>query len=213
MEITWLGHACFRIRGRDTTVLTDPCPPTTGYRIGRVTADLVTVSNDGSESNYRQAVTGDTKFIEAAGEYEIGGVLISGARTDRAANEDEGRVRNIAFVMDVDDITVCHLGSISQVPSTDEVERLSGADVLLVPVGGGRGLDAVRAAETVNLLEPRLVIPMQFKTDAATGELDLVDRFLKEMGAEAKQPEPKLSVTRSTIPANTTVLVLGYRGQ
>ena len=213
MEISWLGHACFRLRGRDTTVVTDPCPPTTGYRIGRVAADVVTISHEHPESSYRQAITGEAKFLSGAGEYEIGGVLIAGVRTDSEAKQPDEHGRNVAYVLDIDDIKICHLGDISQVPSTDDVEALGGADVLLIPVGGGRVLDAGKAAETVSLLEPRLVVPMQFKTEAATAELDPVDRFLKEMGVEGKQAESRLSVTKSSLPATRTVTVLNYRGQ
>ena len=210
MEIYWLGHGCFRLRGRDATVLTDPCAPTTGYRIGKVPADIVTVSQDTAESNYRQAVTGTPQFLSGPGEYEIGGVLISGVRTEKAG-EDGGR-GNVSFVIDLDDIRICHLGNLSQVPSSDEAEGLSSADVLILPVGGGRVLDATRAAEAVSLLDPKIILPMQYKTEAATGELDPIEKFLREMGAEAKPAESRLSVTRSSLPHDTTIVVLNYRG-
>jgi L-ascorbate metabolism protein UlaG (beta-lactamase superfamily) len=211
MEIYWLGHGCFRLRGRDATVVTNPCPPTTGYRIGRLTADIVTVSRDHPDSNYRQAFTNEPKFIMGPGEYEIAGVLISAVRTDHNAAEERA-ARNVAYMLDLDDIRICHLGDISQVPSADDAEALSAADVLLIPVGGGPYLDAEKAAETVSLLEPKVVIPMIYKTEAATAPLDAVDRFLKEMGTEAKPPESRLNLTRSGVPADTTVVLLNYRG-
>jgi L-ascorbate metabolism protein UlaG (beta-lactamase superfamily) len=209
MEIYWLGHGCFRLRGRDAAIVTNPCPPSTGYRIGRVNADIVTVSRNAAESNYRQAVTGEPRVLTGPGEYEIAGVLITGVRTQRG---EDGAGDNVAYVMDIDDIRVCHLGDISTVPSGDDVEALSAADVLLLPVGGGPFLDATKAAETVSLLEPKIVIPMLYKTEAETASLDLVDKFLKEMGTEAKPPEARLNVTRSAIPSDTTVVLLNYRG-
>jgi L-ascorbate metabolism protein UlaG (beta-lactamase superfamily) len=209
MEITWLGQNAFRLRGRDAVALTDPCPPATGFKIGKVSADVVTISNEGAESNYRQAVQGDAKFVTAPGEYEIAGVLITGVRIRR--DKKEGASRNVAFVLDIDDIRVCHLGVLSQVPHTDDAEALVGLDVLLVPVGGGGSLDARMAAETVSLLEPKIVIPMRFKT-AGAGDLDGVERFLKEMGAEAKAPENRLNITKSSLPADTTVMLLEPRG-
>jgi L-ascorbate metabolism protein UlaG (beta-lactamase superfamily) len=212
MEIYWLGHGCFRLRGRDAVVLTDPCPPATGYRIGRVAADVVTVSDKAPENNHRSAVTGEPKFIDGAGEYEIAGVLITGVRTDHDRNNTDGRGRNVAYVIDLDDVRIFQLGDISQVPSSDDAETLSTADVLIVPVGGGRVLDAEKAAETVSLLAPKLVIPMQYKTEASTGQLDGIDRFLKEMGAEAKSPEARISVTKSNLPEDTSVVLLNYRG-
>jgi len=211
MEIYWLGQACFRIRGRDATVLTDPCPPSTGYKIGRVSADIVTISRNHPESSYREAMTGSPKFISGPGEYEIAGVLITGLDTDRK-DRDDGYGRNVAYVMEIDDMRVCHLGEIAQVPSGDEVEELSAVDILLVPVGGGRTLDAEKAAELVSLLEPKLVIPMLYKTEASRDDLQPVERFLKEMGSEAKAPEQRLSITRSGLPQDTTIVLLNYRG-
>jgi L-ascorbate metabolism protein UlaG (beta-lactamase superfamily) len=211
MEIYWLGHGCFRLRGRDATVVTDPCPPSTGYKIGRVNADLVTISRNKPDSSYRNAITGEAKFLEGAGEYEIGGVLVTGIDTDRKARED-GFGRNVAYVLDLDDIRVCHLGDITTVPSGDEVEELSAADILFVPVGGGPVLNAEKAAEIVSLLEPKIVLPMLYKTEASSGQLEPVERFLKEMGAETKDLEPRLSISKSGLPSDTTVKVLNYRG-
>jgi len=211
MEIYWLGHGCFRLRGRDATVLMDPCPPSTGYKIGKVNADIVTISRDLPESNHRSAVSGDAKFLDGPGEYDIAGVLITAIDTDRADRND-GHSRNIAYVVDVDDIKVCHLGDISRVPAGDEVEDLSSADILIVPVGGGSVMGAEKAAEIVSLLEPKIVIPMLYKTDASTGDFEAVDRFVKEMGAEAKTPEQRLNITKSALPQDTTLVLLSYRG-
>jgi L-ascorbate metabolism protein UlaG (beta-lactamase superfamily) len=211
MEIYWLGHGCFRLRGRDATVLTDPCPPATGYKIGKVNADIVTISRDHPESDHRAAVSGDARFLDSPGEYEIGGVLLTAVHTDRA-DRDDGHSRNLAFVIDIDDIKVCHLGDIQRVPTGDEAEELAGVDILLVPVGGGRVMDAEKAAEIVSLLEPKLVIPMLFKTDASKGDFAGVERFVKEMGAEAKSPEQRLNITRSGLPGDTTLTLLSYRG-
>jgi L-ascorbate metabolism protein UlaG (beta-lactamase superfamily) len=209
MDIYWLGHGCFRMRGRDATVVTDPAPPTTGYRLRGIAADIVTHSSDAVEASYRQALTGEPKFISGPGEYEIAGVLITGIRT--AHDPTSSDARNVAYVFDLDDVRICHLGSISHTPSTEDVEVLGGADVLIVPVGGGKVFDAARAAETVSRLEPKIIIPMQYKTEASTGDLLPVERFIKELGAEAKPPESRLAVTKSNVPAATTVVLLNYR--
>jgi L-ascorbate metabolism protein UlaG (beta-lactamase superfamily) len=209
MDIYWLGHGCFRFRGRDATVVTDPAPPTTGYRIKGVAADVVTQSSEAVEVSYRQALTGEPKFINGPGEYEIAGVLITGVRT--AHDPESSDHRNVAYVFDLDDVRICHLGSMSHKPSSEDIEVLGGADVLIVPVGGGKVFDAQRAAETVSLLEPKIVIPMQYQTEASTGELMSVDRFLKELGMEAKAAESRLSITKSNVPANMNIVLLNYR--
>jgi L-ascorbate metabolism protein UlaG (beta-lactamase superfamily) len=211
MEITWLGHSCFRFKGRDASVVTDPCPPSTGYKVGKLTADIVTISHDHPEHNYRPAITSEAQFVSGPGEYEIAGVLITGVRTRHAKNGD-AHGRNVAFAFEIDDIRICHLGDLKQIPHADDVEQLVGADILLVPVGGGPTLDARMAAETVSMLEPKLVIPMRYKTPVSTSDVEGVEQFLKEMGAESKTAESRLTITKSGIPGDTSVVLLEYRG-
>ncbi len=211
MEVYWLGHGCFRLRGRDATVLTDPCPPATGYKIGKVNTDIVSISRDHPDSSHRDAVAGEAIFLDGPGEYEIAGVLLTAVFTDRAARDD-GHSRNIAFVVDIDDIKVCHLGDIQRVPTGDEAEALAGIDILLVPVGGGRSMGPAMAAEIVSLLEPKIVIPMLYKTDVSKGDFETVDHFIKEMGVEAKPPEQRLNISKSGLPEGTSLIQLSYRG-
>src|SRR5262245_13094084 len=139
MEIYWLGHGCFRLKGRDATVITDPSAPTTGYKIGKQAANVVTISRNKPENTYLEGVQGEPKVLNGPGEYEIAGVLITGVRTEH--EPAGGANRNVAFVMDIDDVRICHLGDISEVPSNDDAEALSAADVLLIPVGGGSVLN------------------------------------------------------------------------
>ena len=210
MDIYWLGHGCFRLRGRDATVVTDPASPSTGYRLKGIAADIVLQSSNSPEVSYLQAITGEPKVVSGPGEYEIAGVLITGTRTAHdPASSDR---RNVAYVLDLDDVRICHLGSIAYKPSTEDIEVIGGSDVLIVPVGGGNVFDAAEAAETVALLEPKIVIPMQFKTDVSTGESEPVERFLKELGVDPKPPESRLSVTKSNLPSAMGVAVLNYRG-
>lgn len=211
MEISWLGHGCFRLRGRDVSVVTDPCAPSTGYKIGKLSADVVTLSNPSPDANFRQALQGTPKFLNGPGEYDVAGALITAVRTGRHA--DGSRGTNVAFVIDIDDVRICHLGELNKPPSADDVEQLGSADILILPVGGGHVLSAAAAAETVSLMEPKIVIPMIYKTDVSTApDLEPIEKFLKELGSEAKAPEAKLTITKNTIPSDTTLVLLSYRG-
>ena len=214
MEITWLGHSCFRLRGREAVVVTDPCAKSTGYNIGRPTADIVTVSHDHPGHNNVAAVAGTPRVVQGPGEFEIAGVLIVGIRTYHDGQKGQKLGKNTAYVVELDDVRVCHLGDLGHVPTPDQVEELSGVDILLMPVGGGNTIGASAAAETVSLLEPKLVIPMHYQTPAAKAQLEPLDRFLKEIGARTalEERQPKLSVTSSTLPHETKVLVLDHRG-
>lgn len=211
MEIVWLGHSCFRLRGREAAIVTDPCPPSTGYSIGKPTADIVTVSHPHEDHRYLKPVAGNPVVIEGPGEYEIHGAFITGIQTYHDGRRGAERGGNIAFVLEMEDIRVCHLGDLGHTPTADQVEELSGADILLIPVGGSTTIDGTVAAEVVSLLEPRLVIPMHYGTAANKDGLESPDRFLKDMEAKAVEPQAKLTVSRSSLPHETQVVLLDFK--
>ncbi len=214
MEITWYGHSCFRLTERNfATVVTDPFDSKTiGYEPLKLKADIVTVSHDAAGHNNTDAVKGTSHVIDGPGEFEIGGVFITGVQTDGAAKKKSAEpTRNTLYVFDYDGITVAHLGDLKQVPSQAEVEALGTVNVALVPVGGGGGLNAAKAAEVISLLEPNIVVPMHYATPDVKVSLDSLNKFLKEMGLGKIAPQPSLKVTRSGLPDETHVVVLDYQ--
>jgi L-ascorbate metabolism protein UlaG (beta-lactamase superfamily) len=208
MEITWLGYSCFRLKGKNTTVITDPFPPDLGYSQDKVGARIVTVSHKHPEHSYTQGLSAETRLVDRPGEYEIGGVLIIGISTFHDAENGATLGKNTVFAIEVGDVTICHLGDLGHTLSSKQVEELGNVDVLLVPVGGRTTIAAPQAAALVRSLEPKIVIPMHYKTLTLTKDLDTVDKFLKEMGLNEVIPQPKLAVTRATLPLTTQVLVL-----
>jgi L-ascorbate metabolism protein UlaG (beta-lactamase superfamily) len=212
VELNWLGHACFRVKNRETTIILDPFGPQTGYSTrGFGEADVVTLSHDHAAHSNVDAVSGRPRVISGPGEYEVAGVLITGIRTYHDDKRGAERGKNTAYVVEMDELRVCHLGDLGHVPTADQAEELSGAEVLLIPVGGGTTIDAEAAAEVISLLEPRIVVPMHYKTDGTTEKLEPLDRFLKQMGVGSAQPVPRLNVTKTSLPLETTVMVLEYR--
>lgn len=209
MEITWLGHSCFRLRGKGATILTDPYDPSTSYNLGKPTANIVTVSIDLPDHNNFQAVEGNPMIIDGPGEYEVSGVLITGIAS--GPRDPQGH-RNTVYVMEIDDLRLCHLGDLGQVPQADLVEAVGSVDILMVPVGGHETLDASRAAEAISLLEAKLVIPMHYKASLFGPDLEPLDRFLREMGIKELAPQPKLTLTRGSLPETTQVAVMEARG-
>lgn len=213
MEITWYGHSCFRLTERSmASVVTDPYDNTTiGYDALKLKADIVTVSHDAPGHNYTKAVKGTSHVITGPGEFEIGGVFITAVQTNGHDKKDNGELRNTLYVFDYDGITVAHLGDLKQVPTQTQVEALGAVNVAIVPVGGGGGLNAAKAAEVISLLEPNIVIPMHYATKDVKLNLDSLDKFLKEMGLSASTPEASLKLTRTGLPEETHVVVLEYQ--
>lgn len=201
MEIQWRGQSCFHISERGLpTWVTDPYDASLGYPpLRNLAAGILTLSHEAPGHANRTAVTVTGRVVDGPGEYEIGGVFLTGIATD---------ARNVVFLADWDGLTVCHLGDLNRKLSQAEVEALGRVDVLLVPVGGGRALNAAQAAECVALLEPAVVIPMHYRTAMLTLPLDPVSKFLKEMGLTVSATEPILRITRTTLPSETKVVVL-----
>jgi L-ascorbate metabolism protein UlaG (beta-lactamase superfamily) len=215
MEITWYGHSCFRLTERSmASVVTDPYDnKTIGYFPLKLKADIVTVSHDAPGHNNSEAVKGSSHVISGPGEFEIGGVFITGVQTDggAAGKKSKETARNTLYVFDYDGLTVAHLGDLKQVPVQSEIEALGTVNVALVPVGGGGGLNAAKAAEVISLLEPNIVVPMHYATADAKLSLDSLNKFVKEMGLGKLQAEASLKVTRSGLPDEMHVVVLDYQ--
>jgi L-ascorbate metabolism protein UlaG (beta-lactamase superfamily) len=198
MEITWYGLSCFRIRDRKLTVVADPYDTTIGPALPRLRANVVTSSHDAPGHNYTSAVRGHAHTFLGPGEYEVNGIFITGVTTHHKGKEGE-RQRNTSFLYQFESLSVCHLGDIGILPGREQVESLSGADVLLLPVGGGDTLDAAKAVEIVTELEPKFVVPMHYALSGFDLDLDDVEKFLKEMGVPAPAPVPSLKLTKSDI--------------
>ena len=211
MEITWLGHSCFKLKGKQATVITDPFSPATGYTLGKVTADIVTVSHPHPGHSYVQGIADEPRILKSPGEYESGGVLTVGVHTFHDNEKGALRGKNTVFVIDVDDVMICHLGDLGHVLTAEQVAEIDGVDVLLIPVGGVSTIDAVQAAQIVRQLEPKIVIPMHYKTEAEKKDLETADRFLKEMGVKEAIAQPKLLVNKSSMPLTMQVVMLSYK--
>ncbi len=210
MEISWLGHSCFRIKGSQTTVITDPYSPDEGYHLGKPTAHIVTVSHEHSDHDYVRGIGGEPRVVNRPGEYEIRGVLIIGIATYHDSEGGRSRGRNTVYLIQIDEVLVCHLGDLGHVLTAGQVEEMGNVDVLLLPVGGVYTIDAPLAAEVVRQLEPKVVIPMHYQTPALKWSLEPVGRFLREIGVKEIKSQPKLSLTKASLPESTRVFLLDY---
>ena len=210
MEITWLGHSCFRIKGKDAIVITDPCHPSLGYTLGKLHADIVTLSHFHPGHSYSEAITSEFKEIRGPGEYELKGIFITGIATFHDSEQGDKLGRNTVYVLEMDGITLCHMGDLGHLPASQLMEAIGDVDVLFLPVGGVSTIAGSTAAEIVRRLSPKIVIPMHYKTSAEVRDLQPVDRFLTELGVKEMVSQRKLSINRSTLPISTQVTILDY---
>jgi L-ascorbate metabolism protein UlaG (beta-lactamase superfamily) len=213
MEITWYGHSCFRITERgQTTVVCDPYDSqAVGYEPLKLKADIVTVSHESPSHNYIKAIKGEPYVINCAGEYEVGGVFITGLMTDQRKKRENGQLINMLYLIVYYGINIVHLGDMQQVPTQTEVEDLGPVHIALVPVGGSGSLNAAKASEAISLFEPNIVIPMHYQTPATSIKLDPIGKFLKEMGLSAVETMPSLKVASvEALPEEARVIVLDY---
>ncbi|MBN1201512.1 MAG: MBL fold metallo-hydrolase [Anaerolineae bacterium] len=211
MDIIWYGHSCFRVTERGyASVVTDPFGESLGYEVPRLKATIVTVSHHAPGHDNLAAVRGYERVIDGPGEYEISGVFVIGVATyDKTVEQPN---RNVVYVLDYQTLTIAHLGDLDHIPDQSMIDALGAIDIVLIPVGGGGSLSSSQAAEVVSMLEPSIVIPMHYQTDALRGmELDPADRFLKEMGINSIEQEPMLRISPSALPEQTQVILLDYR--
>lgn len=208
-EIVWLGHACFRLKSKDAVIITDPYDKSLGLGTLNQKADIVTVSHQNPHHASVESVKGDPFVIAGPGEYEVRGVFITGVWTfaDDKGGKELGR--NNVYLFQLDDLAVCHLGSLGHTLKPDQLQAIGNVDVLLVPIGGYASLSANKATEVISQLEPNVVIPMHYNTTGReTITLDTLEKFTKEMGIKDYTAQEKFSARRSDLGETTQVVIL-----
>ncbi len=211
MEIIWLGHACFRLRTNDLVVVTDPFPDSIGLQMGSVRGLAVTVSHQHDNHSHWQGVEGNPRVLSGPGEYEMSGIYVTGVMTPRSANDPEDK-RNTAYLIEMENLRLCHLGDVSSPLSARQIEELAPVDILFVPSGGVSTIEAPQAIQLIQSLEPKVVIPMHCGLpDLAVG-LGGIDVLLREMGLRDAQPQARLNISASGLPQEMQVVVLEPQG-
>lgn len=206
MRIVWFGLNTFHLSERGmASVVTDPYGPGNGLPLPRISADIVTISQDDSECGYTESVRGPYRVLDTPGEYEISHIFITGVAT---FTKGKNKHRNIVFHFNYDGLTICHLGHLTRPLTQAHVETLGTVDVLLIPVGGDRGLKPAQTSEVVSLLEPSIVVPMRYKIPGLDVSLGGLDRFLKQMGIGEIELQDELEVSRTSLPSEIEIVAL-----
>jgi L-ascorbate metabolism protein UlaG (beta-lactamase superfamily) len=222
MELTWYGRTCIRMRGRDAVVVADPYQTIVGPTGRGITGEIVTYSHPddrplpkakGTRSRDGSTVLPsslDAAFVlDGPGEYEVKDVLVTGVRTYRDDTKGSEHGKQVAFVVELDGMHTIHLGEIGHLLTEEKLADIGPVDIACVPIGGA--LSPQRLAELVAQLDPRLVVAMPLDEDAPD-TVEALAKFFHEMGAEPVA-QPKLSISLSGLPAETTPVLLESRGK
>jgi len=209
MEIVYLGHSEFKISGKNINVVTDPLNPSeVGITAPKIEADVVTISHDHFDHNFLAGVKGEYLCFDTPGEYEIKGAEIQGIPSFHDNTGGKERGLNTIFVYEIDGIKICHLGDLGHDLTPEQLDKIDGIDILLIPVGGKYTLDSKLAAKIISEISPKIVIPMHFKAGKMT-DLEPLDNFLKELGIDPKKID-KLKIQKKDLPEELEVYQLSY---
>lgn len=207
MDIVYLGHSSFRIKGKNATIITDPYDSSIGLKFPKVEADIVTVTHDHQDHNNTGGVGGSPRVVAGPGEYEIREVSIFGIPTFHDAKNGEERGRNTVYTISLDGMHLCHLGDLGHKLTQEQLGEIGAVDILFIPVGGVYTIDAAVAVEEISAIDPKVVIPMHYNVPGLKYQLDPLEDFVKEVGMEPLRMD-KYSVTSDKLPEERQLVVL-----
>jgi L-ascorbate metabolism protein UlaG (beta-lactamase superfamily) len=193
MQIQFHGHSCFTIKEGNFTLVTDPFE---GAKFDR--ANAITLSQPTSQF---KAPTPEAKLFNWPGEYETSGTYLMGISSFHNTKESEKQEENTIFKIECNGLRLCHLGRLGTKPTPEQLEQIGDVDVLFIPISGEGSIDAKKAKEVIEQIEPRLMIPMLYTEDTLAA-------FLKEMGAVSAERLDTLSVKRSELPEEMSKVVV-----
>ena len=213
MKIKWFGQSCFMITSKNgTKVLTDPFHNMLGYKLPEIKANIVSTSHDHGDHNNIQAVKGDFMHINESGSFSKDGIEIKGVQTFHDKVLGAKRGKNTIYKFNIDGINVCHCGDLGHTLDSNLVKEIGNVDILLLPVGGRATIDAIDAVYVMKQLNPKVVIPMHYRTKAfgIFGFLFAkVDKFISVSGLKAKE-YAELELTNENMKDYSGIAVLKY---
>ena len=215
VEISWYGNGCFRLRSQIGTVITDPYPPSPTLRLPKLSAAIVSVSDDTLSDEAAVSRAEHSLLLTGPGEYEIGGIFIMGVpMQSREQSPTSTQSPVTAFVFEMEGLAVCHLGLPWQAPSAAQIEDLGDIDVLLLPVGGPERIGVQAVADLASGLEPKVLIPMYYSLpDAPDDRFHTLDRLAHELGAKLPEPEATFNTRRKGGLGLNTLALLECRAK
>lgn len=202
MLITYHGHSEFLVELADgRRVLFDPFPPQIGFPFRRVRAEVVSVSHHHFDHDYVDKVDGKPVVVDTAGAATpLPGIRLNGVTAFHDEEQGKKRGEILCVTLQAEGLKVLHLGDLGEVPGKELREKLFMPDILFVPVGGFYTLDAKGAFQTVEALQPRVVIPMHYRTEqGGIHKISTLAPFVELMKPSEVSTQPLLRVTREDL--------------
>jgi L-ascorbate metabolism protein UlaG (beta-lactamase superfamily) len=217
MNIQYYGHSCFKITtkpaGRateDVVTFLDPFDKSTGLRPPQGQADVVFVSHNHFDHNNVSALKGEPVVIDTPGEYSIKGINAVGIDTFHDNQQGAERGHNTVFILDSEDLRICHLGDLGADLTSKEIEEINGVDILMIPVGGKYTIDGKQAAEIARKIEPAIVIPIHYKIKGSLIDIADEKKFCSEMGNCPREKVAKINIKKKDLEGkNMEVVIMG----
>lgn len=196
MNITWLGQNCFKIEGKQASIVIDPIDAA-GLKMPKISPDILIIPRP-YLSKELSFLKNNPLVVKTPGEFEVKGVFIEG--------QTFGHKKQIIYRLEVEGVMLGHLSNL-EIKDEAADAFLEDVDVLFVPVGGGQVLGPTEASEVASAIEPRLVIPMHYRQSGDTS-LQPVEKFCQAMGIKSPERLKKVSITKKDLPNEETRLVI-----
>ena len=198
MDITWLGNGCFQLRDNELIAITNPFPSTIGLEIGSLEASVVTISNNSEQHNSPGLIKGEPSVFNSAGEYEYNGIGVQGVMTTLLEGQSFEK-RNIAYNILISGIHILHLGDIAAPLTPAQIDELLPCDILLTTIGSPNTLELDDIMQTIQDLDPNIIIPMQYNVPGSTINDVELEPFLNKLGKNEVTPQNRLTLSKSNV--------------
>lgn len=208
LQIRWHGHSCFEITN-DVTIVTDPHD---GRSIGiptpSVTADIILVSHNHYDHNSVKSVEKEnSKVITDERKRTVGNIQISGVPAFHDTAHGERRGNMVLYKFLCDDITFCHLGDLGHGLDERTVQQIGSIDILFIPVGGNYTIDAEQAWQVIQMLKPKITIPMHYRIEGLSIPIAGVEPFLEKNPFKVVRVGNEIDIEKDDLPKEPEVWV------
>lgn len=204
MKIKYYGNACFSIVDSDFTLVTDPHEKLSQA----IKANAVIVSQNNKDHSQLDKVSNDGKVFNWPGEFELAGIHFQGIASFHNTKEDEVQEENTVFKVVMNGVSICHLGALGTKLTAEQLEQIGDVDILFVPVGGSGSMDAKKAKEVIEQIEPRIIIPMMYCDESDECGYGPLQPFLSEMGAQNNESMDEFTLKKSELPDDASKIVV-----